>query len=149
MPIEIRITGEPEELAQLLRSWSPGQPSSLRAALELAIANAAPLAKEEIGQENDQALAAAHPAPIQGPPVKLPAKPPDQWKFDDLRKVLLTVAMAAPADIGAREALAAMGIGRLSELPASRYAEYLDLIGERCAPIRTALDQAPWGRRKP
>ena len=149
MPIEIRITGEPEELAQLLRSWGPGQPSSLRAALELAIANASPLTKEEVGQGNNQALAAARPAPIQGPPVKLPSKPPDQWQFDDLRKVLLKVAFDAPSDVGASKALEAMGIARLSELPASRFAEYLGLIGERYAPIQAALDRAPWGSRKP
>lgn len=149
MPIEIRITGEPEELAQLLRSWGPGQPSSLRAALELAIANAAPLAKEEIGQGNDQALAAARPAPIQGPPVKLPAKPPGQWQFEDLRKVVQTLILDRVAGSIPRDVLNLMGEQHISELPTSRYAEYLDLIGERYAPIRTALDRAPWGRRKP
>lgn len=111
-----------------------GQPSSPRAALEMAIANSAPLTKQEIGQGNDQGRAAARPAPIQGPPVKLPPKPPDRWQFNDLRKVLLTVAFYAPSDIGASKALAAMGISRLSELPASRFAEYLGLIGERHAP---------------
>lgn len=148
MPIEIRITGEPEELAQLLRSWGPGQPSSLRDALELAIANAAPPLNGEIGREIDQAGAAARPAPIQGPPVKLPAKPPGQWQFEDLRKVVLALILDRVAGSIPGDVLNLMGEQHISQLPTSRYAEYLQLIGERYAPIRAALDQAPWGRRK-
>lgn len=152
MPIEIRITGEPEELAQLLRSWGPGQPSSLRAALELAIANAAPLTKgtkEVVVQGNDQARAAARPAPIQGPPVKLPAKPPGQWQFEDLRKLVQTLILDRVAGSIPTDVLNLMGEQHISELPRSRYAEYLELIGDRYAPIRAALDRAPWGSRMP
>lgn len=148
MPIEIRITGEPEELAQLLRSWGPGQSSSLRDALELAIANAAaPAESAAKGPETAQAPAPVAPMPFDGPPMKVPAKPPREWRFADLRDVLLKLAMDAPTEM-AQKTLAAMGVGRLSELPQARYGEYIEALGDRWPPLRAALDQARRARLK-
>ena len=147
MPIEIRITGEPEELAQLLRSWGPEPPSSLRAAIELAIANAPPVAEDAA---DDRAPVAVRESPSAGPPVRLPARPPDQWREEEMTAVVMEASIAGPDFPGiARATLLAMGAQRLADLSRSRYADFVEAMGEASPTLRAALEQAPWRRRKP
>ena len=141
MPIEIRITGEPEEIAQLLRSL--GDRSPLRAVLEQAIHNAAAAPGADVADDPPE-TSQVQPHDDR---LELPLGPPNEWKPQALRSLLLGLAEVDPTSPkNTVVVFTAMGLPRLYDIPQNRHDEFVRALAEKSPPLWAAIKRAPWGR---